>query len=289
MKEVIFITKPSKLRVGYGQLSIVQDDQKYIINLDDVACVILEHFSISITIGALNLLSEYQINTVFCNNKCMPNGLINTISGHYIQAEILKIQIDNMPKIKDICWQQIVEQKVKNQKDLLIKIGISPDKIANYEHSVKLGDKTNREGAAAKQYWRLMFENFKRERYGETPNNFLNYGYAIIRSKVSCAIIAQGLLPHLGLHHSNRYNAFCLADDLMEPLRIYVDEIVYLLMDENQKDLNMQTKQALIGVLMLKININNQMVEINDAISIMVRSLVQCLKMKKPKMLLPSL
>ena len=198
----------------------------------------------------LNALSENNVAVVLCNGNYMPSAMLMNLDSNKIQAENYRAQIEAGEPLKKNLWQQIVKAKIRNQAGLLNKLGKDGDKLRPYYCNVKSGDADNREGVAAKVYWRELFgEHFVREREGAPPNNLLNYGYSILRAATARSLMGSGLFPAFGIFHRNRYNAFPLADDVMEVYRPYVDEVVYSLYNAGSIQLNKETKMKLLNVL----------------------------------------
>jgi CRISPR-associated protein Cas1 len=194
------------------------------------------------------------------------------------------------PTKKNI-WKQFVECKIKNQALLLKKVGKNGDTLKQYYMNVKSGDADNREGAAAREYWSRLFDDgFRREREGLPPNNLLNYGYTILRAAVARALVGSGLYPAFGVFHRNRYNAFPLADDVMEPYRPFVDEIVYhLYVDEGISELDNQSKSKLLRVLFSDVKMGKVTRPLENALSLTTASLLKMFKGETDKLSLPML
>lgn len=220
------------------------------IPIEDIGIVVLEHLQSTITLPLLNALSENNVAFVLCNGNYMPSAMLMNLDSNKIQAENYRAQIEAGEPLKKNLWQQIVKAKIRNQAGLLNKLGKDGDKLRPYYCNVKSGDADNREGVAAKVYWRELFgEHFVREREGAPPNNLLNYGYSILRAATARSLMGSGLFPAFGIFHRNRYNAFPLADDVMEVYRPYVDEVVYSLYNAGSIQLNKETKMKLLNVL----------------------------------------
>lgn len=220
------------------------------IPIEDIGIVVLEHLQSTITLPLLNALSENNVAVVLCNGNYMPSAMLMNLDSNKIQAENYRAQIEADEPLKKNLWQQIVKAKIRNQAGLLNKLGKDGDKLRPYYCNVKSGDADNREGVAAKVYWRELFgEHFVREREGAPPNNLLNYGYSILRAATARSLMGSGLFPAFGIFHRNRYNAFPLADDVMEVYRPYVDEVVYSLYNAGSIQLNKETKMKLLNVL----------------------------------------
>lgn len=232
LKRTLFISNPYHLSVTNNQL-VVSDKgglQLKTVPIEDIGFVVLDHPQISFTMKLLEELSEFNVATVFCDSKHMPSSMLLPLDAHHIQNELFRSQISSSEPLKKNLWKQTIESKIKNQARLLEKLGKNSKQLKVLAKSIKSGDSDNREGFAARIYWTaLLGKEFVRDRYGAPPNPFLNYGYILLRSAVARALAGSGLLATLGIFHRNRYNAFCLADDIMEPYRPYVDELVFYL------------------------------------------------------------
>ena len=183
-----------------------------------------------------------------------------------------------------------MEQKIKNQAAVLDIIGVKNHNLKAYYSSVLSGDSSNREGIAARQYWSYLFgKDFRREREGLPPNNLLNYGYAILRAATARALVGSGLLPALGLFHRNKYNAFPLADDVMEPYRPYVDKVAFDAAEEGLLDLNKDVKTRMLKVLTADVGIGKVTRTLSIALTITSASLVKFYKGETKKLSLPVL
>lgn len=203
--------------------------------IEDIGVVVLDHLQITITSGLLNALLENNCAVITCDNKSMPTGLMLPLYGNTTQNERFRHQIEASLPLKKQLWQQTIKTKINNQAAILKKCTNQEIRCMKvWSSDVKSGDSDNLEARAAAYYWKNLFniEGFTRDRDGIPPNNLLNYGYAILRAIVARSLVSSGLLPTLGIHHHNRYNAYCLADDIMEPYRPYVDELVYAIVSK---------------------------------------------------------
>ena len=215
--------------------------------------------------------------------------MLMTLEGNSTQQESYKYQIEASVPTKKNVWKQLVESKIKNQSLLLNMIGKNGDALKQYYMNVKSGDTDNREGAAARDYWSQIFDKgFKRDRDGLPPNNLLNYGYSILRAAVTRALIGTGLYPAFGAFHRNRYNAFPLADDVMEPYRPFVDEIVYhLYYDGAVTELDHDSKGKLLRVLFSDVKIGKMNRPLENALSLTTASLLKMYRVETDKLSLP--
>ncbi len=226
-----FTHRPVRLSVKLDQLVIKEmnnEAQPITTPLNEIAILIASNYQIIYTHAVLAGIAENNGIILFCDKKCLPLSMMIPLTAHCTQSERFSLQARiSKPMCKRI-WQSIIKAKIKSQGQLL-KNNINDDGgLINLSKQVRSGDPDNFESQAARIYWTLIFEdpNFRRKREGESPNHLLNYGYAILRAIFARAICATGLHPSLGIHHHNRYNAFCLADDLMEPFRPIVDQSV---------------------------------------------------------------
>jgi len=291
IKQTLMFSNPVSLSLKDNQLVITFKDTKDTVTrpIEDIGFVIIENPMVSITIPLLNELADNNVSVVFCDKKQMPKTILMTLEGNTTQQESYKYQIEASVPTKKNVWKQLVESKIKNQALLLNMIGKNGDVLKPYYMNVKSGDTDNREGAAAREYWRLIFDpGFKREREGPSPNNLLNYGYTILRAAVARALVGSGLYPAFGVFHRSRYNAFPLADDVMEPYRPFVDDIVYhLYYDESITELDNQSKGKLLRLLFSDVKIGKVTRPLENALSITTASLLKVYKGETDKLTLP--
>ncbi len=202
--------------------------------IEDIGIVVLDNKQITLTQGLLEALLENNCAVITCDSHRMPVGLMLPLCGNTIQSERFQCQIAASQPLRKQLWQQTIKTKIENQARVLslcsqVEVGC----MQRWSEDVKSGDASNLEARAAAYYWKNFFspiptlKDFTRDRDGLPPNNLLNYGYAILRAVVARALVSSGMLPTFGIHHHNRYNAYCLADDIMEPFRPYVDELVF--------------------------------------------------------------
>ena len=293
IKQTLMFTSPVYLSLKDRQLVITFKDNKDAVTrpIEDIGFVIIEHPEVSISIPVLNELADNNVSVIFCDRKKMPKTMLMTLDGNTTQQESYKYQIDASAPTKKNIWKQLVECKIKNQALLLNKVGKNGDVLKQYYVNVKSGDSDNREGAAAREYWSRIFdEGFKRDREGLPPNNLLNYGYTILRAAVARALIGSGLYPAFGVFHRNRYNAFPLADDVMEPYRPFVDEIVYhLYYDGAVSELNSEAKSKLLRVLFSDVKMGKVTRPLENALSLTTASLLRMFKGETDKLSLPTI
>ena len=245
--------------------------------IEDVGCVIIENQRVSITLPLLNALTDNNVQVVFCNEHFMPNSMLLNLDNNITQGETLRNQMAASEPLKKQMWKQIVEAKIKNQSRLLDKTAHNGTILRPYYQNVKSGDTDNREGIAARLYFQELFGNdFIRDRQMPGINALLNYGYTILRAAVSRSLVASGLFPAIGIYHHHRSNAFPLADDMMEPYRPYVDEIVYEMACEDEMVLNQTVKAKLINVLYVDTEFEKVTRPLSVGLSLSSASLVKC-------------
>ena len=224
--------------------------------IEDIGIVVLDNKQITITQGLLEALLENNCAVITCDSHRMPVGLMLPLCGNTVQSERFQDQISASLPLRKQLWQQTVKAKINNQARVLtICSQVESRCMKKWSDDVKSGDSDNQEARAAAYYWKKIFtnikclEDFTRNRDGIEPNNLLNYGYAILRAIVARALVSSGMLPTFGIHHHNRYNAYCLADDIMEPYRPYVDELVYTIVEKYGAD-NLQLTKEIKTVLL---------------------------------------
>ena len=228
--------------------------------IEDIGVIVLDHKQITITSGVLEAFLENNCAVLTCDSKSMPVGLLLPLHGNTTQNERFRQQLDASLPLSKQLWQQTVKAKIENQAAVLKECTGEEIKCMRvWAANVRSGDPDNQEARAAAYYWKNLFriEGFTRDRDGIPPNNLLNYGYAILRAVVARGLVASGLLPTLGIHHHNRYNAYCLADDIMEPYRPYVDRLVYSIVRQggNYAELTKELKVRLLTIPTLETNI----------------------------------
>ncbi len=293
LKRILYFSKPYHLNTKNEQLIITNKENGEIKQapIEDIGFAVFDHPQITFTQSVVQILAENNTAIVFCDKKHHPSSLLYHLDSNTVQSEIFRHQINASEPLKKNLWKQTIEAKIKNQAALIKKIGRDESQIHLHSQLVKSGDTDNREAQAARLYWKRLFsEGFKRERYGMPPNPSLNYGYAILRAAVARALSASGLLPTLGIHHHNKYNAYCLADDIMEPYRPFVDECVleikknnpdYHIIDKNQK-------ATLLNILNKDVYFENINRPLMVGLSITTASLARCFNGKTKKLLFPS-
>lgn len=257
--------------------------------IEDVGMVILDHYRLTLTSTLLTKLLENNVAVISCDAHHLPLGMFLNLNGHTLQQEHFANQIAVTQAKKDRLWKQTIQAKISNQAILLERQGVSVQNMRRWVSKVKNGDPENLEARAAGYYWKYLFGDIKfvRERFGASPNGLLNYGYTILRGVVARALVGSGLLPTLGIHHHNKYNAYCLADDIMEPYRPFVDQIVLYLVNQGVGELTSESKQELLKIAVLDVKINQQRSPLMLAVQQTTSSLQQCFAGSRTTLKLP--
>ena len=291
IKKTILLENKASVSTKQLQLVIKTEIRENSIPIEDIGFVVIDNAEIYISIPAMNLLIEYNAAIIFCGNNHLPNGMFLNLNSHHIQQEIFKNQIEASVPLKKQLWQQTIIEKITNQGILLERITGQKNTFPFLATKVLSGDSSNMEGVAASQYWKSFFEiQFKRERFGDYPNNFLNYGYAILRAATARALSGSGLLNTLGIHHKSKYNAFALADDIMEPFRPIVDEKVFEIMQNyDEQELNTQLKSELLQILTRTVYFKDEKSPLMVALQKTASSLQQCYTGDRKKIKYPKL
>lgn len=293
LKRTLFFSTPFSLGLRNGQMiarTKEAPDQERSIPIEDIGVVVLEHPQNSVTLPLLNALTDHNAAVILCSDNRMPHAMLMPLDSNSTQGESYRAQTEASEPLKKGLWRQIVEAKIRNQAALLAKLGKDADRLKPLYCNVKSGDSDNREGAAAKIYWSELFgKEFVRKREGTPPNNLLNYGYTILRAAVARAIMGSGLFPALGIFHRNRYNAFPLADDVMEPYRPFVDDTVCKLFSESRVQLDKETKAELLRILFVDTRFGKLLRPLEVGLSLTTASLAKCFNGTQKKVVYPLL
>lgn len=296
VKRTLCFSNPAYLSLKNGQLVIKMPElekvksvpdsfkQEFVktIPIEDIGVMVLDNKQITVTQGVIETLLENNTAVITCDSRHLPTGLLLPLEGNTTQSERFRDQIDASLPLKKQLWQQTVQCKIRNQAAVLSQTnGTVVKNMIAWAADVKSGDSDNLEARAAAYYWRNMFPDipdFVRDRDGVPPNNLLNYGYAILRAVVARALVSSGLLPTLGIHHHNRYNAYCLADDIMEPYRPYIDEMVTKTVEKfgYTEEITPEIKREMLGIPVLDVVIGGQRSPLMVAVSQTTASLYKC-------------
>jgi CRISPR-associated endonuclease cas1, NMENI subtype len=293
IKKTLYFGNPAYLSLRNGQLvirlpevekaelpDIIKQETIRTVPIEDIGVVVLDNKQITITQGALAELVANSAAVITCDSKCMPTGMLLPLSGNTLYQERFRNQIEAAIPLRKQLWQQTVKAKIENQAYCLQKnTSKSFVPLHVLARKVRSDDANNHEAQAAAYYWKNLFsDGFTRDKDGIPPNNLLNYGYAILRAVIARALVGSGLLPVYGIHHHNRYNAYCLADDIMEPYRPFVDDLVISTMKkmEVSDDLTVALKREMLSIPVLDVVIGGKRSPLMIAAGLTTASLAKC-------------
>ena len=296
IKRTLYFGQAAYLSLRDGQLLVrlPAEEGSRSIPIEDIGVLILDHQQISITHGLMNALEAHKCALITCSASHMPSGLFLPLDAHSLQSERFRAQIEATLPLKKQLWQQTVRMKIQNQARVLEEVYAHPQaNMLAWVKQVRSGDPDNLEARAAAYYWANLFPSlpkFTREREEAAPNALLNYGYALLRAVVARSLVSVGLLPTLGIHHHNRYNAYCLADDIMEPYRPYVDKFVQEIYErEYPESLTKDIKHRLLTIMEQDVIIDGITHPLSIATSLTASSLVRCFEGSSKQIYYPAL
>lgn len=304
IKRTLYFGNPAYLSVSKRQLVIrlpevekndtlpesFKREAERTVPIEDLGVVVLDHKQITITQSVMSELLDNNVAIITCDSSRMPVGLMLPLRGNTTQNERFRAQLDSSLPLRKQLWQQTIQQKITNQAAVLKESrGVEVRGMLKWVTDVKSGDTENHEARAAVYYWANMFADFRRDRDGLPPNNLLNYGYAILRAIVARGLVGSGLLPTLGIHHHNRYNAYCLADDIMEPYRPYVDKLVVSLYDSGVRELDKEAKSQLLSIPTLDVVIGGRRSPLMIGVGQTTASLYKCFSGESRKIIYPQM
>lgn len=294
IKRTLYFGNPAYLKTSNEQLVIELPDtgETKQAPIEDIGLLILDHQQITITQAVMSKLLANNTAVITCDETHHPTGLFLNLDGHSLQSQKQQAQLEASIPLKKQLWQQTVMAKIQNQAALLMQEREQAKFLTELAKDVKSGDADNAEAVAAAYYWKRIFPaflEFRRERYGPPPNNLLNYGYSILRAMVARSLVASGMLPTFGIHHRNQYNSYCLADDIMEPYRPFVDKVVCDIVRMNGKFLEMtpKMKQAILALPAMDVQMGGQKSPLMNAVQRTTASLAKCFEGKTRKILYP--
>jgi CRISPR-associated protein Cas1 len=299
IKRTIYIASPCHIKTTNEQLVIQynhivgqEEMPDKSVPIEDIGIIVLDHERITLSHRLIEKLLDNNASLVTCNEKHLPTGMMLNLDGNSTQAKRFKYQQEASEPLKKQLWQQTVRQKIFNQASVLKKFNINQGRLWELAQSVKSGDPENLEAQAAAYYWKVLFPsawNFTRQRFGPPPNNLLNYGYSILRACVARSLVGSGLLPTLGIFHHNKYNAYALADDIMEPYRPYVDLIVREIIQETStiEILTKELKAKLLAIPSIDVLIDGENSPLMNATQRSSASLYRCFAGESRKLLYP--
>ena len=291
IKRVLCFENPARLSLKLAQMVVELQDVTRTLPIEDIGVVILDHKQITITHALIDALLANNCAIVTSNDKHLPVGLMLPLDGNTLQSERFRAQIDASEPLKKQMWQQTIVAKILGQAHVLGIQHIEHSNMLKWAKDVRSGDTENMEARAAAFYWRNMFEKdvFIRDPQGLPPNNLLNYGYSIVRAMMARALVGAGLLPTLGIHHHSRYDAYCLADDIMEPYRPFVDMKVLETWSKGgvTSDISSEQKRELLGITTMDVNISGHRSPMMLAIQTTAQSVQKCFSGTARKIIYP--
>ena len=294
IKRTLYFGSPAYLKMENEQLILTNTDtgELHSAPIEDIGVVILDNQQITVSQSLIAKLLANNVALVTCDNSHHPTGLLLNLDGNTLQSQKFQAQLEASAPLKKQLWQQTVSAKLLNQAAMLESIRSPAKNLRNWAAEVKSGDADNHEAKAAVYYWKNLFPDFlsfRRERFGPPPNNLLNYGYAILRAVVARSLVGSGLLPTLGIFHKNQYNAYCLADDIMEPYRPFVDKVVVHIVRMNGKflELTPSMKKDLLGVPAMDVIVGGEKSPLMVAVQKTTASLTKCFEGRQRKILYP--
>jgi len=301
IKRTLCIESPCHLKCRNDQLVVsfehvkgLEDRAEKTVPIEDIGILVLEHQQITLSHYLLDKLLGNNASVITCNETRHPSGMMLPLESNILQSERFRAQIEATEPLKKQLWQQTVKAKITNQASVLKNRDIPNNLLTNLAQSVKSGDADNCEAVAAAYYWKHLFPpawQFYRKRDGLPPNNLLNYGYAILRATVARALTGAGLLPTLGIFHRNRYNAYCLADDIMEPYRPFVDIIVRGIIEKTSAvdELTKELKVLLLNLPANDVLIDGETSPLMIATQRTAASLAKCYAGEQRKIIYPQM
>lgn len=308
IKKTVYISQPSYLSLKNNQLVIkipqvekqedlsmrTKEDLTRTLPIEDIGVILLDNMRITLTHALIDAFVQNNTALLTCNKQGLPVGMLLPLTGNTLQSERFQKQLQaSLPLMKQL-WQQTVKCKIRNQAVALQRCqGTEVACMDVWANEVRSGDPTNLEARAAVYYWKNLFpdKDFRRDRHGPPPNNLLNYGYAILRGIVARALVSSGLLPTVGIHHHNRYNAYCLADDIMEPYRPYVDMCVFEMCKKRlpSNELTQEDKKALLQIHSFEVTVADKKGPLMIAVAQTTASLAKCFTGQIRKIAYPTL
>jgi len=279
------------LSVKHSQLVIVSSGIETTVPLVEIAVLVISHPAVRMSHAVLSGLCASGGICVFCTEKQLPAGMLLPIEGNSVQAERFVKQAQAPLPTRKRIWKHIAKAKIISQGKLLTKLKGNDRGLGFIANEVRAGDSSNIEAQAARRYWTALFgDSFKRNPFASDHNKLLNYGYAVLRAMTARAICSSGLHPSISLHHHNKYDTFCLADDLMEPFRVIVDEAVYRIIEDKSSDvpLDKENKRIIIkSIVEKRINVGGELRSLFDVMTKVTASLAGVYTNEKSDIFLP--
>lgn len=297
IKQTLCFTNPAYLSLRNGQMVIDTRSDKGVVTrpIEDIGLVVVESHAVTLSAALLSALLDNNAAVMVCDKKHLPNGLLLPNSGNTLLTERTRYQLNASQPLRKQLWQQTVSAKILNQGRLLRKVNPKESEcMTQWAKNVRSGDPENLEARAAVFYWKNLFTDhpdFLRSDDNDSINALLNYGYAILRGVVARAVVGAGLIAHVGLFHSNKYNAYCLADDLMEPYRPYVDKRVIDIINsyDDIDTLTPEIKRHLLSIPVIDVEIGGMKRPLMIAATITASSLTKCFSGEQRRLSYPEM
>jgi CRISPR-associated protein Cas1 len=267
----VVVSNPAKLSIKNKQL-VINQDQKYLVPLEDVSLILLETNQVSISGGVLMSCGENGVGIISCGKSNLPTGVFLPFLSHSRAPLVISRQVNMSKSFKKRLWQIIIKRKIENQIDCLNLCNINSNNLIPYIARVKSGDKENIEAQVARKYFQKLFNPWFKRREECFVNSCLNYGYSIIRAGIGRCLVKYGFIPAIGIHHHSELNAFNLADDFLEPFRPFVDQLTWEIFAEEKQVFDKDTRLSLVNLLYAKCDVSKQKMSIHDAIERTVKA-----------------
>ncbi len=291
----IYIGNPAYLKLKDKQLKVTDPEtkeEKGSIPIEDIGLLMLDHYQITLSHQLIQELMKNNVILISCDERHLPLAGMLPFSGNTLFSERVKTQIEVSEPLKKQLWKQTVECKIQNQLKVLEQLGKYASPMYEYLKEVKSGDTTNMEGIAAQHYWKYLIDNdFLRDRFGDYPNPFFNFGYGVLLSIIARALVDTGLLLVLGIFHRNKYNPYCLASDIMEPYRPIADLLVmkWLQLHPEKQSLDKESKTFLLQIATQDVNIEKLVRPLIVGVKMTASSLLKCYTGEKRQISYPEL
>ncbi len=272
-----------------GLMTVSQDGAEVgRVPLDDIGVLLCNARGLTYSNDLMTELAHRGASVVMCGDRFLPVAWVWPLEGHHVQALRMRRQLEAGLPLRKRLWQALVKGKITQQSNVLKLLEVSGGSLDALAQRVKSGDPGNVEAQAARLYWPMLFgRNFRRERFGPMPNPLLNYGYTVLRASAARALVASGLHPSLGIHHSNRTNSLCLVDDLMEPFRPFVDYVVSVLVSNQREEMTIEVRRDLASVLVMDLATDRGTTPLQTCLERAAQSLAQSFETGKPELVLP--
>ncbi len=291
----IYIGNPAYLKLKDKQLKVTDPEtkeEKGSVPIEDIGLLMLDHYQITLSNQLIQELMKNNVILISCDERHLPLAGMLPFSGNTLFSERVKTQIEVSEPLKKQLWKQTVECKIQNQLKVLEQLGKYAYPMYEYLKEVKSGDTTNMEGIAAQHYWKYLIDNdFLRDRFGDYPNPFFNFGYGILLSIIARTLVDTGLLLVLGIFHRNKYNPYCLASDIMEPYRPIADLLVmkWLQLHPEKQSLDKESKTFLLQIATQDVNIEKLVRPLIVGVKMTASSLLKCYTGEKRQISYPEL